>query len=432
MKLEKSKKRLSFLNSGRTVKKEAGTQSRGLILGGDVESIVNKFQPQARKRISETIKKSARKYGKDFDRPELVAEIPSMMIEQLRGGNAVSTMKGPGHSSADFQLFGNHCCCHTISTYPLKDNHHMREGDPICDRYFVKLFENRMIGALADGCNWGERTRRAAKKACKAFTLYLNESHRKPKNLQEIAKLMLGGFADAHRKILESASEGVWEAGTTTMNGHMICRASSNGSGDNFKWVFICCNLGDCKAFHYSKQTKKVNDITKNTRFDVRDSGDPGGRLGPREDGQPDLRNLAFYWENCEEGDYIFIVSDGVYDNCDLRHQGFKPADVGLQGDSWNDVDINQAAVVDAAFVEEQLATIINGIQGEVHPQAICSAITDHCFKLTENTRQFMIQNPNCRLPKDYTLYPGKVDHTTVLCYQVAEVTLSYNQWMGK
>lgn len=275
-----SKKRLSFLNSGRSQKKEEDNRSnsRGLILGEDIDKVVEKFKPLPRKQIKESVRQTARKYMKDFDLPGHVKTIPALSIEPLRG-NAVSTMKGPGHSSADNQSFGNHCCCKTVSSYPLKKNYHVREGDPICDRYFVKLYENRIIAALADGCNWGERPRQAAKKACKSFTMHMNEAHKKAKNLQELAKSFLDAYADAHRRILESAGEGYWEAGTTTMIGGMVLKASM-GEGQEFKWVFLCCNLGDCKAFHYSFKTRRVTDITKHTRADVRDSGDPGGRLG--------------------------------------------------------------------------------------------------------------------------------------------------------
>ena len=43
-----------------------------------------------------------------------------------------------------------------------------------------------------------------------------------------------------------------------------------------------------------------------------------------------------------------------------------------------------------------------------------------------------MVENPTLRLPRDYSKYPGKVDHTTAICYQVGAVNLSYNDWMKK
>jgi len=427
-----TKKRLSFLNSGRTQKKgEIRANSRGLILGEDIDQVVEKFKPLPKKHIKDSVKVQARQFQKDFDLPLLVKSIPAMMLEPLKGGGAVSTMKGPGHSSAEHQAFGTYCCCRTISSYPLKRNYHVREGDPICDRYFVKLYENRIIAALADGCNWGERPRQAAKKACKAFTLYMNNTHKKAKTLQELGKFMLESFADAHRRILESAGEGYWEAGTTTMIGSMILRATP-GDSSVPKWVFLCCNLGDCKGFRYSPQNKVATDLTKDTRVDTQDSGDPGGRLGPRGDPpQPDLRNLSLLWSVCEQNDFIILVSDGVYDNLDPRHLGISPREVGLPCDDWNDADRKAATIANCRFIENKMAMIISSIE-ELTPQAICTTITERVYEVTEKTREFMVENPNTRLPKDYTKYPGKVDHTSVLCFRVSDVSLSYDQWMGK
>jgi hypothetical protein len=74
--------------------------------------------------------------------------------------------------------------------------------------------------------------------------------------------------------------------------------------------------VGDCKAFLYSKSSDSMRDITPSSRTNVNDPMDPGGRLGPAlPNDQPDLRNLSFYYCPCEPGDMIFLMSDGVYDN---------------------------------------------------------------------------------------------------------------------
>jgi hypothetical protein len=45
------------------------------------------------------------------------------------------------------------------------------------------------------------------------------------------------------------------------------------------------------------------------------DMRDPGGRLGPDDDGQPDIRNVVVGTHFCEEGEVIILCSDGVHDN---------------------------------------------------------------------------------------------------------------------
>ena len=118
------------------------------------------------------------------------------------------------------------------------------------------------------------------------------------------------------------------------------------------KWCFCVVSVGDCKfavwiqipsffrAFHYSAKYKTVTDVTAGNRCNLADATDPGtcklknlclihlqgGRVGPYlSNGSPDLRNLDLYvqvtWnlskltasQGCSDGDFIFLVSDGVH-----------------------------------------------------------------------------------------------------------------------
>lgn len=397
-----------------------------------LDSIICSFSPAIRKPVSAQTKLIAKKFLREFVRSDLCTELPQMNAEPLKGPVPL-TMKGPFYSSAPIQSLGGRACCKTISTYPPKVGSHTRMGDPVCDRYTLKIYENRIVSALADGCSWGARSRSAAKRACKSFTHYIEAHQKKGNNLQEIAKIMLEGFACGHKDILETCEDAIWEAGTTTLNGSILLKATP-GDESMYKWVFLSCNLGDCKSFYYSTQTKKARDITRNTRLDVQNSADPGGKLGPRDgEPKPDLRNLNIFWQYCEEGDYIIVVTDGVYDNFDLRHQGYIPSDVGLEGSDWFTCAKDAAEVLNRRHVEEQITKILSNIENkDLNADSICIALTQYCYNLTENTRQFMMENPTLRLPKDYGKYPGKVDHCTVVCYQVGNGGVSIDQWFGK
>ncbi len=69
-------------------------------------------------------------------------------------------------------------------------------------------------------------------------------------------------------------------------------------------------------------------------RAHLEDVTDPGGRLGPTNgcpgDQEPDLRNLALHLTACEDGDIVFILTDGVYDNFDPELRGLTPRDLGV------------------------------------------------------------------------------------------------------
>ncbi len=58
------------------------------------------------------------------------------------------------------------------------------------------------------------------------------------------------------------------------------------------EYVFVCAGVGDCKAYAFLQKERKVIDLTsRNREASENDASDPGGRLGPYVDNQPDLRN---------------------------------------------------------------------------------------------------------------------------------------------
>jgi len=73
----------------------------------------------------------------------------------------------------------------------------------------------------------------------------------------------------------------VWEAGTTTLLVGMLVEVEPNVQLNHANWCFVCANVGDCKAFHWSKSNGQISEITLGSRGNVSDRADPGGRLGP-------------------------------------------------------------------------------------------------------------------------------------------------------
>jgi len=421
----------SLLNSSAFLRQQGHTSLNEFMTPEEIERAVSKFQAGPRKIVDEAAREMAIAQLKYFHRPDIATDIPSMPVEPLKGGGAVSTLKGPGHSSAPFQSFGNHWCGHSISTYPAEGGFHQRIGDPICDRYFAKLYENRIISAVAEGCGWHEPNRAAAKRACKAFTLFMNDHQKGVKNLVEVAQLMLDGFGEAHRAITESnGTLGI--GGAATMNGSILMRASP-GNGTNSKWVYMCCNLGGCKTFHWSVDTKRVREITRNPHFVSSDYNDYGGRLGPslEHGNKPDLRNLSIHYQYCVEGDIIITVTDGVHGNFDLPHQGILPIDKGLSANSWSEVNPKKLSSLNRRHMETQIGELIESLESPVTVEGVCQALTEYCWNSTKRIRKFMAERKG-RVPHDYTEYPGKVDHATAVCFRVGDVSLSYDQWMGK
>jgi hypothetical protein len=62
---------------------------------------------------------------------------------------------------------------------------------------------------------------------------------------------------------------------------------------------------------YYKSVTLTLNtlDITEGNRQNLTDARDPGGRLGPYIEANPDLRNLHLYFHLAEPDDIIFLMS---------------------------------------------------------------------------------------------------------------------------
>ena len=225
------------------------------------------------------------------------SELPNFAVEAFDPTVIWETCEEEAHCSV--------ASTKSISTYPILP-HGERDGgeqnissynpttlftkfilcsDPNADKVWVQLHKARAILALADGCNWGHRPQQAAQSATAALKSYLTPRYKEQMNykmftnhnyrfnavadLQEAAHLLLRAFAEADKKIMEG-KEFHWEAGTTTLLGGILLRFKPQ---DNVPaWGFVCCSVGDCKAFLYSHKSKEVTDITAGNRSNVTDT----------------------------------------------------------------------------------------------------------------------------------------------------------------
>jgi hypothetical protein len=126
----------------------------------------------------------------------------------------------------------------------------LRQGDPICDQVCVERFENGVILALADGCNWGEKPRKAAFLASRTFVDFVKRFQSDVPSIQDAANLYLQAFAQAHHRIVEGYEDQWWEAGTTTLIGGALVELNDTYN----QWGFVCASVGDCKAYHISRR----------------------------------------------------------------------------------------------------------------------------------------------------------------------------------
>lgn len=271
-------------------------------------------------------------------------------------------------------------------------------------------------------------------------------------NLQDVAAAMLTGMHLGHSRIWDGVAA-TWEVGTTTALIGMVVK-TVEGEANEFgsaPYVLICLNIGDCKAFVCRSREEdgvEVLDLTVESKRTVREKSDPGGRIGPYDEGQADVRNLLISMVGVWPGDYICFVSDGVHDNLDPETLG-RPLDFSLKRNprlarqvfklevdeatqnvtipdtlcnnaAWETIAIEQGELLKAEYREHMIAEFITK-NNVTKPTQLVDLLFDHCRKSTHSSRNFMETNANKSHPPDYVAYPGKMDHTSALVYRITD-----------
>ena len=252
------------------------------------------------------------------------------------------------------------------------------------------------------------------------------------------------------------------------------------------KWAFVVANIGDCKAYIWKNSTKEIELLLDKSREEnPLDPTDCGGRIGPFiEHNFPDLRNLTVNFRECEEGDIIFLCSDGIYDNFDPELLGKDPLKFGFQFDKWQDMDVVDVSNCKNNYQIKKISKLLNNsltnhkkiekndssgsensdqndkenntedsncnksekidIKSEkekgddntvddinFNPQYLVEKLIDHCFNVTESARKFLEEN-NRKLPKDYQKYPGKMDHSTIVAFRVGDMPIMHTNLVNQ
>uniref|UniRef100_A0A6B2KY14 PPM-type phosphatase domain-containing protein n=1 Tax=Arcella intermedia TaxID=1963864 RepID=A0A6B2KY14_9EUKA len=304
-------------------------------------------------------------------------------------------------------------CCDTGCTYPSTSG-----GSKIfCDRFHVKIVGDRTIFALADGCNWGDKSRLASTNAAKGVIDFLSNPSIQDeiKTLVDCKNLLIRGFRKAHEKVIEEYQKqgDLYDCGQTTLLAGMLLPLDS--SFVSTEWAVVVVSVGDCKAFFWDEESG-TSDITYGNRTNVFDARDSGGRLGPvLEGGYPDLRNLGSYFYPCKPGDIIVVTSDGVYDNLDPEHLGKQPLDLQLpEFKTWDQMPISFATEVKSKFTCYKINQLFMGCKDK-NAGDLNFTLVDHCYKTTGNSRAYMELHQNAAEPTPYSQYPGKMDHVTAI-----------------
>ncbi|XP_005188198.1 PP2C-like domain-containing protein CG9801 [Musca domestica] len=199
-------------------------------------------------------------------------------------------------------------------------------GNPIADCYGMVVRGNAAAMALADGVNWGDGARLAARSAVHGCLDYLDRAifgysqECMATTTQEVFVSLLRSLWEGHGCILEVG--GALSTLTIAVvlplakDENVAVNGTDGGVGE--KYVVCACNVGDSLGYVYSKKhgvrefTLASHDITS-----MRDMRDALGALGPADGNKPELSNLTLTMTIIDSGDIVFLTSDGISDNFD-------------------------------------------------------------------------------------------------------------------
>ena len=112
------------------------------------------------------------------------------------------------------------------------------------------------------------------------------------------------------------------------------------------------------------------------------------------------------------------VMSDGIHDNLHPQSLDISPKELKLRYNTWEEASKEISVEEIASRFRVKFLQYMLGERSYTPLN-----ILDCSIKLSEDatytSREFMETQPGKRLPKDYRLYPGKMDHTTGLIFRV-------------
>mmetsp|Transcript_32822 Transcript_32822/g.82380 ORF Transcript_32822/g.82380 Transcript_32822/m.82380 type:complete len:865 (+) Transcript_32822:335-2929(+) len=158
----------------------------------------------------------------------------------------------------------------------------------------------------------------------------------------------------------------------------------------------------------------RVIDLSKGMRPSGISESDPGGWIGGGV--KPNMKNLRLLLGFLSEGDVVLLMTDGVHDNLNPLLLGEAACDYGLE--SWDELALPDSSYTMDALKEAKLLALLREDRPQ-SPAQITGMLMSHCQRTTEPSQRFLAEKPDQPLPTDYAAYPGKMDHSTCVCYVV-------------
>ncbi|GIM01870.1 hypothetical protein Vretimale_6664 [Volvox reticuliferus] len=200
-----------------------------------------------------------------------------------------------------------------------------RNGEPVADCFGILAYPEGAILAVADGVNWGEPPRRAARCAVLGCLNHMHHALKQHENdssldCHTVFRHLVDSISASQKLILQQ-----FGTLTTLVVSVVLPLKWVRHPG---RWAAITMTVGDSAAYVYRSSKREVEEVTAAAHAEgARDPRWCPGALGYAMGEEPDLANMLLCLTFLDEGDFIFLTSDGVADNFDpvirkvARHQ---------------------------------------------------------------------------------------------------------------
>lgn len=242
------------------------------------------------------------------------------------------------------------------------------------------------------------------------------------------------------------------EGSLTTLTISIVCPS-------NQRWLVCSAIVGDSNAYVYSRKQKSVYELTQGKfTFQIfvilfffsigsrnlnneRDMRSPGGALGMTLDEKADLDNLTYSLMEIDQGDFIFLTTDGISDNYDPCVSGSAASVKTPLLARKSSASISQTPPMLMTAYERHLCSLHhmhltiadNNEQEELNALDLCNRLLQHIIRLTDELRQTIEQGIRendgvegaARIQFETEMrnkvgkIPGKLDHASIVVYKV-------------
>ncbi|KAL5009870.1 hypothetical protein ScPMuIL_012175 [Solemya velum] len=328
-----------------------------------------------------------------------------------------------------------------ISLYEQHPVSGKMSGDPVADAFAICTRKNSCVMLIADGVNWGEKSRLAARSALHGAMTHINKQlfieRKQPTNTQEALNILKESFEEAHETILRK------DGGLTTLCSCLVCPLKNSE-----EFVVCCANVGDSYGFIFS-HNHGIREVTIGSHdvSSVRDIRDAGGALGPVDGKNPELHNLTFSLTLCHAGDIVFLTTDGISDNFDPvvakvavpidtsdTNSDTSPTSPVWEGCIKPPMDPQERHIYSLKEMERIVHEFELVTEEQCSSQEFCGALVQHVLSLTDAKRK-ILENPSLYVRRRMTSKekqrrdleivekmskaPGKLDHASIVAYEV-------------